>query len=198
MREDFHLPTYLFTGLLLAVGLAFAYGTGFVGRWVYGQPHGIGKFLAFIALFATPYLAVVLFQAAFGRGRAAMRSPAFWFAVLMGLSMVIITAWAPWHKDLVKAYIPPELQKWGIYVSWSLKRWVFVLIPMVLYYLLVERNRRGWYGLVGGAKDTRAFVWILLLALPVIVAVSFSPAFIQTYPYYKPGQAEVAAGVSPG
>jgi hypothetical protein len=196
-QEDFHLLSYLFTGLLLAGGMAFAYGTGFVDTWVYAQPDGVGKLLRFTALFATPYLAVLLVQAGFGRGRAAMRSPGFWFALLVGLAMVIVTAWAPWHKDLVKAWVMPELQKWGIYVFWSGKRWVFVLIPMVLYYLLVERERRGWYGLVGGAKDTRAFAWILLALLPIIVVASFSPAFIQTYPFYKPGRAEVAAGVSP-
>jgi hypothetical protein len=197
VREDFHLPSYLFTALLLLVGITFAYQTGFMDTWVYAQPDGAGKLLRFTVVFAAPYLAVLLVQAAFGRGRQAMREPRFWLAIVVGLGMVIVTAWAPWHKDLVKAWISPELQKWGIYVFWSAKRWVLVLIPMLVYYLFIERDRQGWYGLQGGNKDVRAFGWILLAMLPIIIIASFGPGFLQTYPYYKPGKAEVAAGVSP-
>lgn len=196
-KKDFHAGAYaLCIGLWLAA-LVWNYTDNWIIAHTYGQPEGWGRFWGFVGLFGAPYLIVLFLQALWGRGVEAFKQPGFWLMVFWGLAMIVVTAWAPFHKDLAKAWVPRELYTWGFVVLWNMKRFVFMLLPLLLYWLILEGDRKGFYGLWGGRPSIKAYSTVLLLLLPLIIGASFSQAFIETYPFYKPGKGEAALGVSP-
>lgn len=175
--------------------IAGNYHFGWADRWLYNQPRDGMQLLRYFGMFGGPYLLVLGLQAVFRRSGEGIRDIRFWLAALLGITLVCVTAWAPWHVPLAKAAWSPENQKWGILLLWNLKRLPLTVLPLLLYWLLVERDKKGLYGMWGAPFDPKPYLWMLLIVLPGIVAVSFLPDFLKAYPIYKPRTAETGSAM---
>lgn len=197
LKEDFHPWSYGLTMLFLAIMLYLNYAYDVVDKVVYFQRDGLGKLLRWIAFMGLPYFLVIGLQAVFQRPMEGLRKPGFWVMAIAGLLMICLTAWFPWHKTVARELFPRELLRWGILVLWNLKRFVFMLLPMLIYWLLIDRKHNRFYGLF--TKPTGLGPYFLMLGImlvPIIVA-SFSESFLNAYPQYYAGPAEAKVGVSP-
>jgi hypothetical protein len=209
LKEDFHGITYGATFLFLAIFIYINYAHDFADAFIYKQKDGLGKLLRWIAFMAFPYLIVLGFQRMFQRPAHtidrpvqqtsfhSLKSPAFWLTLTLAFLMVSVTAWFPWHKTLARELFPGPLQRWALLVLWNLKRFAFMLLPMLIYWWAVDRRRNRFYGLFARPKGLGVYFAILLLLAPLIVIASFQPDFLKAYPQYHAGKAEAAAGVSP-
>ncbi len=192
-KEDFHWATYLGTGLFLALAIFFNYNFGLADRWLYPvRPDG-WQFLRFVAFFGLPYGFVLAWQGLLGRYRDANFDLKMWIAMALAILAVAFTAWFPWHTALAKLFFSAEHFKWGNKLLWCLKRLPFSVLPILLYWGCMEREKFGCYGLWGGKLDFRPYLWTLLSVLPVIIAVSFLPDFQRAYPFFMPASTETAA-----
>lgn len=192
-QEDYHWATYLGTALLLTVVLVLNYGFGLADRWLYTGERDGWQLLRYIALFGGPYCCVLGLQALVGRSGDGIGDWRLWLAITLAILVVCVTAWAPWHKAIAKDIWAPAHQKWGILLLWNLKRLPLTVLPLLLYWLVMERDRRGLYGLWGGTFTAKPYLLMLLIVLPGVVAVSFLPDFLATYPLYKPRTGESGA-----
>ena len=191
-KEDFHWVTYGGTALFLVVALVLNYSLGLAKLWLYPPVPHFGQLLRFLAIFSLPYLFVLALQAASGQVRDVFRDPKFWIAVALALIVIAFTAWFPWHTHLAKDIFPVNHFKWGNKIFWSLKRLPLTVVPVLLYWWWMERDKAGCYGLRGGNLDIRPYFWMMLIVFPLLLAVSFLPAFLETYPFYRPSSPESA------
>jgi hypothetical protein len=211
LKEDFHWGTYVLTFLMLAICLTLNYTLHLTNRWIYSQPDGWVKLVRWTAFMAFPYLIVIGLQAIFQKPVPGLKKPGFWAMLLLALLMVSTTAWFPWHKDLARQLFPRELFRWGLLVLWNLKRFAFMLAPLLLFWFLVDRkpkvvpalyandeNRYNqFYGLFTKPKGLGPYFLMLLIMVPLITIASFQPDFLKVYPQYFAGPAEAKVGVSP-
>ena len=72
------------------------------------------------------------------------------------------------------------------YLSFTLKGWVFYLIPILIVYNLYDRNQRNLYGLTIKGINLRGYLILLAVAAPFIIMASFLPEFQAKYPFFKP------------
>lgn len=196
-KEDFHWGTYGTTLAFLAMCLLVNYHYDFTDRHIYHQPDGVAKWLRWLGLMVVPYVVVLGLQAVFQRPVEALKRPAFWTMLLFAMLMVTTTAWFPWHKTLARLWFPKELYRWGVLILWNLKRFVFMLLPLLVFWLAVDRRRSQFYGLFTKPKGLGVYFGMLLIVLPLIVVASFQPDFLKAYPQYEAGPAEARHGISP-
>jgi hypothetical protein len=185
-KEDFHLGIYLGTAIFLTVALILNYSLGLADRWLYPPVADGGQLLRYFAFFGIPYFVVLGLQALWRRSGQSILAPQFWFAIGLAIVLVCCTAWFPWHVRLAKHLLAQPHWNWGVKVFWSLKRIPFTILPLLLYWWVVEREKKGCYGLWGGNLNLKPYFLMLLIVLPGIVAVSFLPDFLKAYPFYRP------------
>ncbi|MFN8396138.1 MAG: CPBP family intramembrane glutamic endopeptidase [Bacteroidia bacterium] len=197
LKEDFNLPVYGLTMLFLAITLFLNYAYDGVDKFVYLQQDGLGKLLRWCAFMGVPYFIVIGLQAIFQQPMPGLKKPGFWLMAVAGLLMICVTAWFPWHKTIARELFPRELLKWGILVLWNLKRFAFMLLPMLIYWLLVDRKENKFYGLFTKPKDLGPYFLMLGIMLVPILLASRTESFLEAYPQYYAGPAEAKVGVSP-
>ncbi len=211
LKEDFHWATYSLTFLFLGICLTLNYMYGLTDKWIYFQPNNLMKLLRWTAFMGIPYLVVIGLQAVFQTPANGLKKAGFWGMLVLALMMVSVTAWFPWHKPLAKELFPKELFRWGVLVLWNLKRFAFMLAPLLLFWFFVDRkpkivpalyaqdeNRYNeFYGLFTRPKGLGVYFLMLLIVLPLVILASFQPDFLKVYPQYFAGPAEAKIGVSP-
>jgi hypothetical protein len=197
VKEDFSWGTYGATILFLGICIVLNYRFDFADTFLYAQKDGWPKLLSWMAMMAFPYLVVLGLQAIFQQPALGLKQAGFWGMLLLGIAMVSVTAWFPWHKTMAKIWFPQALHRWGILVLWNLKRLVFMFLPMLLYWWLADRKHSRFYGFFEKPKHLGPYFLLLLLVLPLVVWASFQPDFLRAYPQYFAGHSEAKIGVSP-
>jgi hypothetical protein len=192
---DFDWRSYSGTLALLSFLLYLSHGNGVLLDWTYRNPDVGLKLLAFTSVIGLPYLAVVAIQAICRRETSPWRSSGPWLLYFLGLAMVVITMWFPFHADLAKRLFNPVLVKWGALQFWQGKRLVFMMLPLILYVVWHLKTEPGLLGLRGGNSELKGYFLILALVLPFVVLASFQEGFIRAYPYYKPSPMESDAPI---
>ena len=67
---------------------------------------------------------------------------------------------------------------------------IFVLPVLILLRIFVDKKVKGLYGLCRGNHHIKAYLWLFVLVLPILIAVAFTPAFLSYYPIGKHWQYE--------
>jgi hypothetical protein len=207
------------TLVFVVVSLVLNYKFHIADQVIYSQPDGFDKLVRWIGFMAFPYLVVIGIQVIFQKPAEGLRKWGFWGMLLMGLLMVSVTAWFPWHKTLARTLFPRELMRWGFLVLWNLKRVAFMLVPLLVFWWWTERRRGGakgneklgksdlqssdlgepthFYGFFTRPRNLQPYFLMLLIMLPLIIVASFQPDFLKHYPQYYAGKGEAKIGVSP-
>ncbi|MCB9668809.1 MAG: CPBP family intramembrane metalloprotease [Alphaproteobacteria bacterium] len=193
VREDWDPVLYGLTALWIAILVIANYGfDAFVA--VDQDARAVWRILPFVGFYGIPY-AVVL-GLLFARGRVDTTTPGLWRALAVGLFVVSLADWFPYHRD-VAAYFPGPLRVWVSAVAWNLKSTLCWFTPILAYWLAFDRRHdRTCYGITLKGFDAGPYLLCIGILVPLALWASFQPSFLQQYPTYRPGQAEVYLGVS--
>ena len=194
LREDFDPVVYGGTALWLVVLLVANYHFDlFRGLDQGARP--LWRILPFAAFYGIPY-AVVLGLLAL-RGRVDTSQPGLVRTLAVGLFVVSLADWFPYHQDLAPLFVP-ELRTWVTSIAWNLKSTLCWFSPLFLYWWLYDRREDPTcYGITTRGFDARPYALAMCVLVPLAFWASFQPAFLAQYPTYRPGRAEAWLGVSP-
>ncbi len=194
LRADWDPVVYGFTALGLA-GLLYANYALDAFAWIEQDARPVWRLGVFAVYYGLPYAAVLGLQAL--RGRVELGVPGLTRALAIALFIVALANWFPYHHDLA-ALFPRPVRGYVVSVAWNLKSTLCWFLPLLLYWYLFDRSTDPTcYGLTLRGFDARPYLVGLAVVLPLSFWASFQPAFLEQYPTYKPGTAEVFLGVSP-
>lgn len=197
-REDFHLGYYATMSLFLAAAFALNFSTRFkldVLNPTIREPAGL---LYFCLFYGCAYYFAAFAWAYFHPGSGLLRSRSFWaVSVFVVVAMALDNYSTNLPRVLLERLAPPEpLRGWVGQCLWNLDRMAAIAIPVVLFRRWVDRRGGCFYGLDLRGFDPRPYLAMLLIMVPLIAWASFQPAFLATYPTYRPGAAEAWLGAS--
>jgi len=188
VREDFDWGVYLGTALLITALMVANYKYGLFSGVRVGRrsPTQLFELMLFYGL---PWGSVLLLQAARGRLKTDGEPLDLGFFRMAAAALFIVSFvdWFPYHHDLVKLF-PPEMARWVRSITWNLKSTLCWLTPMALFWLAFDRKRGVpfLYGFTPRGFDMKPYLVCLSVIGPLVAWASFQPAFLQTYPTYKP------------
>ncbi len=200
LRDNRRPRLHLALAVLLATAFAYNYLTGFKqtildsfwGSWLY--------FPVYLLFFAVPYLGTLLLTVAGTEEAQRLRSGRFWLVCSAMLLALALNRWA--------LRLPPVLTEMASVDRSAVYFWQRCLVSLLraltlvgaaaVFRLLWERERSDLYGLRWQNFHWRPYLLLLAVMVPPITWASFQPAFLHTYPIYRPGLLEQARGLPIG
>lgn len=195
LREDFHPGHYAVVAVILAGGLYLNYTYDYEDA-VLGYKRGFDKVLHFFLLYAIAYYATTLSYLGFHKKLYVLVERDFWIKSLLALAVLSFDSAMPFLRDAINAWLPPATQYWVYKVSVNLISFVIIVVPILIFYRLYEREQKNHYGFNARQFNFSPYFIMLLIMIPVIVAASFNEGFQRQYPMYKPSGAHEYLGVA--
>jgi hypothetical protein len=183
IREDFHGRVYLLTGIFLVIAIAFNYSIDFEDSYL--DTHSDEKRLAsyFIWHCIAFYVPAGIGYAC-GRHRAFHQS-GFWWRSLLAIMLLSLDRALPYADTFVIKNFSYQSQLLAFKIIHNISGLFLLIVPLLLFYYLNDRDQRHVYGLRPGAFDVRPYFGMILLMLPLLFSASFVPSFQAQYPMYQ-------------
>lgn len=195
LQEEFQFAHYISIAVFLAIALYLNYKYDFEDGILDAQT-GFTKFFCFFVFFASVYYLILLSYSFFRKQTSFWYNKHFWIKSLLAMAILSLDSSAPFLRPLIDDLVEPQLQTWVYKVSVNLISAFLILLPLLAYYFFQDKKEKHNYGLNNQPFDARPYFIMLALMLPLIVAASFHPTFIDQYPMYRGGRAADALGVS--
>ncbi|RYF69730.1 MAG: CPBP family intramembrane metalloprotease [Cytophagaceae bacterium] len=186
LRADFKLGLYLATalwvGLLITINYQFRIENGLIDR----QPYSPWRPVWYFGMYATAYYGAFWLWSRFHNRRDIWRNRWFWLHTLVALVAYSYYAGFIAYSDWAQARFPD----FGLYVYVykvlaNVHSLFTIVLPLGLYYLLIDKPANGFYGMQPKRKGLLVYATLLALMVPIILYASFQPDFLQSYPTYR-------------
>jgi hypothetical protein len=194
VQEDFSPGYYLSVAVLLCVFLAYNYSVQFEDR-VLDNIDGWPRLGAYFLFYASGYFLTVALLRFFKPDIAFLKSGVFWKYSLVGLTILTIDSGMPFLQSFLYDRVNIRVAYWAYKVSINGISFFTVLLPLLVFYYLYDRNEKHGYGLNNQKTDLSPYWSLLLLMLPLLLSASFLESFQRQYPMYKANSAHLILGV---
>jgi hypothetical protein len=124
----------------------------------------------------------------------------FWLICLLSITALFVNQYGALLRDALAPTVGAGPDRWlaSAFVrhnAYDLRAILCYLAAPVLYWLVTPAIRHGpFFGLTHRGFILPAYAIILLLAVPLLLAASFRPDFLASYPRYEPGLMSVPHG----
>ena len=136
-----------------------------------------------------PYLFGVCWYAFFKKHWAFLKSGNFW---LLSLSILFVLV-ANQYLLLYKPYIQQPYQTYN-FLRLTLfnlfTAFVYAFIPILYWFLSKDKADSIRFGLTLKNFDSKPYLWMLAIMIPLLIWASFQDSFLSMYPRYRSGSAE--------
>jgi|GEM_PF-301859 len=146
-------------------------------RWNYNIIYYYG--FLYLGVFSIAYTA----YAAISGKTQFLRSGKFWFLLVFGVfvftlrSVSHVTLWD--MRDLFSSF---TYRDYWFRLTNMLTRMILTMLPLAIYWYFVDRKDRPLYGFTFKGYDTKPYLTMLALMLPLIAIASLLPDFQMSYP----------------
>lgn len=184
-KENFDVKTYGAVAVFLTLCIYFNYKWDFEDSVLdsfYGSPLG---YVGYAMFFMFPFLSVTIILSLYDKRVRPFSNPKYWFYLLIAGGVIGIFQ-GFYHADVLYVKVPRETVSFIWKSGRMLRNFVFIIIPVVLFYLFYDRkNQDSLYGLTLKGAHFKPYVVMLLIMVPLIFIASFQEDFIDYYPTYK-------------
>lgn len=183
-KADFHLGYYATVAIFLAATITLNYYYDFEDGVIDAYYGRSIRIVYYFLLYAFAYYSTVLIYTSFRRQWHLWSTPGFWIRSLFGLAVLSVDKSFHYHNYFIQTYLPSETWAYWIRLAKQLMGIVTALLPLYLFYRLVDKQVESFYGLTLKNFDPTPYAIMLLAMVPLIVVASFNAGFLHTYPRY--------------
>ncbi|MDR1343003.1 MAG: CPBP family intramembrane metalloprotease [Prevotellaceae bacterium] len=185
-RQDFNPWAYAYTVLLVACSIALMYGTAWGERFERGLTPFDNTYANHLLRYAGLYFLVAVPSLVFRRNYAALRRPAFYVKALLFMLLVSFSDAFSWREALdFNGYSFAE-KSYVFKVMWRTRNLMFILPVLLALRIFFDKKVKGLYGLCRGNHHVKAYLWLYVVIVPLLIFASFTDDFLSYYPTYKP------------
>ncbi len=186
-KEHYSFPLYSFTIIFTALLVWFNYRYDFEDSVIDSYRKSNIRVLWYFLYHAIPYYLVVFFAAFIGKKSRMLRSRQFWIISLLGFGILALDRGNNFILPIAKSISTDRLV--FPFAFKMVNRWlqVFtVFIPLILFYFIYLKMEMGhFYGIRTKNLHLRAYFWMLLMMVPLVLIASYQPDFLKQYPNYR-------------
>jgi len=188
MRLDFKLLPYIYALTIIALSIVIAYTTKFGASVVDGTaPFSnkyVNKILMYSALYFLVAVPVLIFQ---GKYKSINKSH-FYLKGFVLTAMVGFNSAFSWRDYLNFPMSTFEEQRYFFKFLFEIKGLLIQLPVLLILRFWIDKQVKGLYGICRGNNHIKAYMWLFLLMMPILITISFTPDFLSYYPMGKPWQ----------
>ncbi len=180
-RNDCNYPYLIILMVLLGAATYLNFFVLSEDVWIKADPDSGRRLLKYLAgyfcIFGGAYLVLCLVD----KDRR-LRSPHLWGLILLAVILFSLRAWYKPDVFLQSQKIPFTYTTLIYKLVINATGFVFLFIPIAIYWLLVDRKREQLYGFHAKGVVLWPYFILILLMLPLLFAAGSQPDFQQMYP----------------
>ncbi|MDR2556025.1 MAG: CPBP family intramembrane metalloprotease [Fibromonadaceae bacterium] len=185
LRQDFKPLPYIYTFTVIVIALVFVYTTkiGYTfGRCYIPTPNRfVNGILIFSGLYFLIAVPVLIMQGQY-KSIPKLHFYLKGFAITAAIGATQAFLWRNYID--FSSFLPSE-KAYLIRFLWC-SRGLIIELPLLLFLrFCVDRQQKGLYGLCRGNHHIKAYMWLFVLVLPILIGVSFTHGFRTYYPMGK-------------
>ncbi|ELR73488.1 caax amino terminal protease family [Fulvivirga imtechensis AK7] len=189
LQDDFQAGYYLSIALFLTICISINYYFDFEDSVIDSYSGQNIRIFYYFLFYGFAYYSATLIMVYFKRDYFLLRKRSFWIKSLFVLAVLALDGAFHYHETLVNNELNYQLHYWAKKVLKNLINIFTTLIPLVLFYMIVDKRQGSFYGLTVKGFDYRPYFVMLLIMVPLIIAATFIDNFSNFYPIYKPNTA---------
>jgi hypothetical protein len=181
--EEFDWKYFLFTILFMAVGIYVYYFTPYLKDFKNAYTWTPKLFYYYAGLYGFVFVVSYLMYAVISKKTAFLKNGKFWFLVFFAVLVFSIRSVV--HIPGVQLQGLFENTKYPDYwlrLTFMSLRMLAVMVPIAFYWFFMDRKERPLYGFTLKGYDTRPYLTMLALMVPLIIIASFQADFLSSYP----------------
>lgn len=186
IAEDWNRRVYVITFLFLIAAITLNYTIGLENKILnsyHKQPIGI---LYYFLLYAGAYFLILAPKLWLSKEFAIMRNYRMWlksgfFIALLAIAVgyYFFYIWAERYQDYEEYFIAK--------IAANMRFVTIFIVPLLLLWLIADKKNTPFiYGFTLKNFDYKPYLFLLCCMIPLVVAASFMPEFLKTYPKFKP------------
>jgi hypothetical protein len=173
---------YLTVLMILLAGAVFVnFGLVSEDEWIKEDPSSISRLLKYLAGYAVIYGGAWLLLLAFDRDPR-LRDGRLWALIVAGIFLFSIRAWHRPDYGAIVQTVPYVYATLVYKLFMNLSGFVFLFIPIALYWLIADRKNGPVYGFHAKGVVLWPYFVMIGIMLPVIYFAARDPSFQTTYP----------------
>ena len=183
-QKEFKLFYFLVILLLLGFWIYLNYYHSLENRFAAGGKTKWSSFWGYYFLYFIPFGTAFLLQLIFYRNCTYYQNFWFWIILFLAPAFFSFRVNFDFHQPLIKSIWSGDAQIfWLRSLNWVVRVFV-VLVPVFIIWWLKDKNSQPFYG-ISALKDTKPYLVMLLIMIPLIVLASTQKDFLQMYPKAK-------------
>lgn len=185
IRADFSPGYYASVLIFLALIISLNFSINLENGIIDAYTGRLIRIPMFFGLYAAVYYGTCWLVCLFQKDWNFWKQKKFWIYSLFGLGVLSLDRGFPYlHQLSTWLSIDFELYAWIYKVLNHALSFVVVLIPLLLFYKMIDTHRSAFYGLTK-SSNSKPYLILLLMVAPVIGIASLLPGFLSYYPLYK-------------
>lgn len=183
--KDTSFNIWVFVAIILftAWGVYFNYFDNRLQQWKLQVLWEHSIIIYFFVLFAVPFIGSYLIQAVLTKDFELFTKTRFWILTFMALLIFALRS----SSHLWMQHFWQQIQEEPLALFWyrivnTIFRMALVLVPLTVYWWFTDRKEMPLYGFTLKNYDTRPYMVMLAVMIPLIAWASFQADFLSTYP----------------
>lgn len=135
------------------------------------------------ALYGLPLLFGYVMSSVFHHEWHFWKNPKFWFLILFSVSIFAFRSTLSGHISIwMKAYQYYDHFQWLMSIVGTIGRGLFLFSTIWIYWYFIDKKKQPFYGFTLQNFNTKPYLIMLLLMVPLIAAASTQADFLTSYP----------------
>lgn len=136
-------------------------------------------------LYGFGYYSACMIVSYFNHAKVSLASNKFWLFSLFGISVLSMDKGFVMPPTIMNLLDQPyEAYAWLFKIATSGTSFIIVLLPVVLFYKIIDKEKSGLYGLTT-SSNIKPYLYLLLILTPIIFTAAWQTSFTNYYPVYK-------------
>lgn len=187
-KTDYQRLYYIGAAVLVVVLITLNYTLG-IERYLRSHYSGWWQWVAYMLFYTIPYFGMVGWQKISGQDVGYLRKTQFWVQISLALALLSLDATymvSRWLYGYCQAYFSSKNLEYMGRLCVSVNSLLTIGLPLLLYWWCWgKRSVPHFYGLNWRTCQLKPYLQLTALALPFIIAASFSRQFLYYYPTLK-------------
>jgi hypothetical protein len=184
-RKDFKILPYGYTMIVIACSIFFIYTTDIEKDISKGYLPTSNKYINNLLLYAGMYFIIAVPVLILQKKYKEISKRNFYLKGIFLITVISIANIFSWRDVLDLPDFNLEERRLIFRTLWRACNIVFVLPMLLLLRFFVDRQQKGLYGLCRGNHHIKAYLWLFVIILPILIFISFTPGFLSYYPMGK-------------
>ena len=185
LRADFRPDLYLTSALLLAGLITLNYTIDLEDTYIDSYRGSWKRPVLYILLYASIYYTAMGLWTYFHKRLDIWRNSRFWLHTGVGWVAYGFYAGFYGYNEWSQQLLGGQIYVFAFYCLSNLHSILTLVLPLFLYYKLVDREPSYFYGLKPKREGLQVYATLMLLMVPIVAVASFQTSFLDFYPTYK-------------